>query len=114
MMKKELDWDKKLHIDTIGRDDSVEDDYHYPYEPTPYVVLERLAQSDYIMQNNVVIDYGLGKGRVGFFLNAKLGCKVIGVDFDEKMHAKAQDNLKKYGENHSVEFLCTGAEKYEV
>lgn len=41
-------WDKKLRINTAGRDDSHADEYHYPYEPTPYSVLERLAESGLI------------------------------------------------------------------
>ena len=44
----EQQWDKKLKINTIGRDDSHADDFHFPYEPTPYSVLERLAESAYI------------------------------------------------------------------
>mgnify|MGYP003295699188 CR=1 FL=1 len=43
---KELDWDKKLKIQTVGRDDFHADEHHYPYEPTPYEVLERLVESD--------------------------------------------------------------------
>lgn len=113
-MKRELDWDKKLNINTIGRDTTAEDEYHYPYEPTPYVVLERLADSGYMTRDNSVVDYGSGKGRVGFFLNRQLGCKVLGIDFDERMYVMAQENLSRYGENKDVEFACVSAEKYEV
>lgn len=42
------EWDQKLKIHTMGRDDSQENAYHHPYEPTPYCVLERLAGSGYI------------------------------------------------------------------
>ena len=41
-------WDRLLGIRTTGRDDSRSDTYHYPYEPTPYSVLERLASSGLI------------------------------------------------------------------
>lgn len=44
----ETRWDKLLHIKTTGRDDSRADQYRYPYEPTPYAVLERLENSGYI------------------------------------------------------------------
>lgn len=37
-------------------------------EPTPYCVLERLANSGLIRKKDVVLDYGCGKGRVDFFL----------------------------------------------
>ena len=43
--KKDIEWDKLLHIRTTGRDDSHSDQYRYPYDPTPYSVLERLANS---------------------------------------------------------------------
>ncbi len=62
-------WDKLLHIKTMGRDDSQSDQYRYPYEPTPYSVLQRLANTGLIRKNNMLLDYGCGKGRVDFFLS---------------------------------------------
>lgn len=117
MNQKEDEWDKKLNIDTIGRDALKEDEHHYPYEPTPYSVLERLGECDYISSDSIVIDYGCGKGRVGFFLNSELGCKVVGVDFDERMCNLAQENLLKANLRTSrcdLEFICESAEKYEI
>lgn len=110
----EYEWDKKLKIDTVGRDASKEDEHHYPYEPTPYSVLERLAESEYITNDNVVVDYGCGKGRVGFFLNYEIGCKVVGIDFDAKMYDMALENYARASWCKEVEFVCEGAEKYEV
>ena len=43
--KNENRWDKLLQIHTMGRDDSRSDLYRYPYEPTPYCVLERMANT---------------------------------------------------------------------
>lgn len=110
----EKQWDKLLKIKTTGRDDSKADTYHYPYEPTSYEVLERLVQSGYIAKKNTVIDYGCGKGRVSIFLNHELKCKTIGVEFDERIYQKAEENRKSYGEYQKVEFVCIGAEKFEV
>ena len=127
----EKDWDKELNIDTIGRDASKEDTYHYPYEPTPYSVLERLVESEYISKENIMVDYGCGKGRVGFFLHHSFGCKVIGIDFDERMCEAAWENLLNYEtrvyrkeaeSKHKesvknrgrIEILCESAEKYEI
>lgn len=61
--------DKILRIRTMGRDDSGADQYRYPYEPTPYSVLERLANTGLIQKRNTLLDYGCGKGRVDFFLS---------------------------------------------
>lgn len=110
----EFEWDKKLKINTIGRDDSHADTFHHPYEPTPYVVLERLAESGYIGKENVVIDYGCGKGRVGFYLRHAVGCRVIGLEYDEKIYGQALENLQSYVAKAGVEFRCENAEKYEV
>ena len=66
---EENKWDKLLHIKTMGRDDSHADQYRYPYEPTPYSVLERLANMGLIRKQNTVLDYGCGKGRDDFFLS---------------------------------------------
>lgn len=110
----ERQWDKFLKIKTSGRDDTKSDPYHYPYEPTPYSVLERLRNSGYIRKQNILIDYGCGKGRVSFFLNHELKCKTIGVEFDERIYQKAEENRKSYGEYQKVEFVCAGAEQFEV
>ena len=42
----------------MGRDDSQSDQYRYPYEPTPYSVLQRLANTGLIRKNNMLLDYG--------------------------------------------------------
>ena len=59
-MISEQNWDKKLNICTSGRDDSLEDAHHFPYEPTPYTVLGRLAESGWIRRENCLLDYGCG------------------------------------------------------
>lgn len=71
--KNENRWDKLLQIHTMGRDDSRSDLYRYPYEPTPYCVLERMANTGMIRKGNTLLDYGCGKGRVDFFLSAQTG-----------------------------------------
>ena len=49
-------WDRLLKIRTSGRDDTGSDRYKYPYEPTPYSVLERLGNSGEIGKKNTVLD----------------------------------------------------------
>ena len=83
MLDNENMWDKLLQIKTTGRDDSNSDQYRYPYEPTPYGVLERLANSGLIRKKEVVLDYGCGKGRVDFFLSYQTREKTIGIEYDE-------------------------------
>lgn len=106
--------DKQLKIQTTGRDDSKEDTYHHPYEPTPYTVLKRLAESEYLTRDNILVDYGCGKGRVDFYLSAKVGCKTIGIDFDERMIKSALENSKSFVGKLKPEFARISAENYEV
>ena len=82
MTDHEYNWDKLLGIKTGGRDDSGSDLYRYPYEPTPYRVLERLAKSGLIGKGDVVLDYGCGKGRVSFFLSHETRAKTVGIEYD--------------------------------
>ena len=84
--KNEEKWDRLLRIRTTGRDDSHADQYRYPYEPTPYSVLERLAQSGRIWKKQVLLDYGCGKGRVDFFLAYQAGCRSIGIEYDDRIY----------------------------
>ena len=108
----EASWDKKLNVATVGIDDSRADAFRYPYEPTPYSVLERIADSGFLDENSVVVDYGCGKGRVGFFLNRQLGCKAIGIEYDERIFAQAMENLRNY-RGEGISLLNTRAEDYE-
>lgn len=113
-MEQELQWDKLLKIKTTGRDDSRADTYRYPYEPTPYMVLERLANSGYIRKQNLVLDYGCGKGRVDFFLSYQTRCKSIGIEYDERIYESAVNNKEQSVSGNRTEFVCANAEQYEL
>ena len=111
---KETDIDKMLKIQTTGRDDYKADEHHHPYEPTPYAVLDRLIESEYITKDDVVIDYGCGKGRVDFYLASKIGCKAIGIEYDERIFAYAEKNLATFMSKNKPGFKCISAEDYKV
>lgn len=111
---QENKWDKLLKIHTTGRDDSNADQYCYPYEPTPYSVLERLANSGEIRKNHVLLDYGCGKGRVDFFLAYQTRCRAIGIEYDERIYAEACKNKESAVSGARTEFVLTNAEQYPV
>jgi len=114
METNENTWDKLLHIKTTGRDDSGADQYRYPYEPTPYSVLERLANSGLISKKDVVLDYGCGKGRVDFYLAYQTKAKTIGVEYDERIYQGAAANQKTAVSRTKTEFVLVRAEEYQV
>lgn len=109
----ENEWDKFLQIQTAGRDETKADQYHHPYEPTPYCVLERLAQSGFIGSNDVVLDYGCGKGRVGFFLSSQMNAKYIGIEYDDRIYSCALEN-QKTAIKSTTAFILNKAEEYDV
>ena len=114
MNKNEDKWDRLLQIRTTGRDDTGADQYRYPYEPTPYPVLERLANSGYTRKGNTLLDYGCGKGRVDFFLSWQLRCRTIGVEYDERIYDKAVENQKTAVSAGRTTFKLTDAEHFAV
>ena len=114
MADKEHSWDKLLQIKTTGRDETNADEYHHPYEPTSYCVLERLVSSDLIAEEDVVLDYGCGKGRVDFFLSYRTKAQTIGIEYDEHIYLGALENLKNVISRVKPQFVLANAETYEV
>ena len=111
-------WEKKLGISTVAADYEKDDKHHSRYEPTSYAVLERLSQSGWLNKDNMLIDYGCGKGRVGFFLNYALGMRTFGVEYNPELCALAENNLHSYakakGNASDVSFVCVSAESHAI
>ena len=114
MKTSENTWDKLLQIKTTGRDDSNADQYRYPYEPTPYSVLERLANSGFIRKKDVVLDYGCGKGRVDFFLSYQTKANTIGIEYDKRIYQSVLDNQITAISRAKTQFILARAEEYKV
>ena len=112
MTDHEQSWDLSLQIQTSGRDDTNADQYRHPYEPTPYRVLERLAESGFFGKDDAVLDYGCGKGRVGFFLSHETGAATIGIEYDEHIYESAVKNRSTA--TAKADFVLTRAEAYPV
>lgn len=114
MIDKEKDWDKILQVKTDGRDDTKSDHHRFSYEPTPYSVLERLVDSGLMGENDVVLDYGCGKGRVGFFLSHRTKCRTVGIEFYDRVYRIAIENKKTAISRAKADFVLIRAEEYKV
>lgn len=114
MINNEKIWDKLLNIKTTGRDATRSDNFRYAYEPTPYPVLERLAGSGLISKNDIILDYGCGKGRVDFFISYQTRAKSIGIEYDERIYDNAIENQKTAISASRVCFIKQNAEDYQV
>ena len=109
----EEQWERKLHIRTAAGSDHTAHGENYPYEPTPYSVLARLAESRYLTRENKLVDYGCGKGRASIFLAAQTGCRVTGIDYNGDLVSTAKENLARSGAK-GVSFLHIEAERFPL
>lgn len=114
MTVHEQKWDKLLQIKTTGLDDSGANPYRFRYEPTPYCVLERLAESGLIRKQDVVLDYGCGKGRVDFFLSHQAKANAIGIEYDHRIYQSALENQETAVSTAETAFVLASAESYDV
>lgn len=53
----------------------------YAYGETPLTTMDFIAKQCAIHRNDIVYELGSGRGRACFWLNAFIGCKVIGIEF---------------------------------
>ena len=111
---KEKECEKLLRIKTTGRDDTRSDTFRYPYEPTSYEVLERLANTGFIGKNNTLLDYGCGKGRVSIFMAYQTKCHSIGIEYDERIYNRTLANKADAVSGNRVQFLCEDAVGFKI
>ena len=71
--------------------------------------LEHFPNAD---SNDVLLDYGCGKGRVGFFLSYRTKAKTIGIEYDQRIYESARKNQSTA--KSKTAFVLTKAEEYEV
>jgi hypothetical protein len=67
-----------------------------------------------IGKNDVLVDYGCGKGRVGLYLSYRTKAKTIGVEYDSRMYGCAMDNHESASSQLGVSFVLDRAEAFEV
>ncbi|WP_397536629.1 class I SAM-dependent methyltransferase [Rummeliibacillus pycnus] len=113
-------YDKLLHIHTIGNQkDFLMLAHYYPYEPTPYDVLDLCFDKIEFEKNDCFIDFGCGKGRVPFYVNHRFHIETLGIEMNESYVQHALQNKIHYLKEHQLEnapvnFLCAKAEQYKI
>ena len=114
--------DAKLHVKTTGRIGDFSDDHVYPYEPTSYSVLDRLAQSGWVQNTDHLLDYGCGKARTLIYLHDKTGCRASGVELIQSLYDTGLENIASYnkhvcmphGKQCVIDLACCPAQSYEI
>ena len=110
----EVELDRFLKIKTNGRDDSKSNHINYPYEATPYCVLQRLANSGFVSKKDKIIDFGSGKGRVSFYLAFATKARMLGVEYDCRLYNSSLENHKKCISSYRVEFINCDAKEFVI
>lgn len=108
--------DKELNIVTEGIQMG-KDTYHFHrYEPTPYEVLKQLFDQVPLRKEDVLVDFGCGKGRLNFYLEHRFHCKTVGIEFNPEYYDDALKNLKAYKttDKSRLRFVCASAMLYEI
>lgn len=67
------------------------------YNPVKWRVLREIFGSTLIDRNDVLLDYGCGKGRVIVWTGARFPLRrIIGVELDQELHALANTNIRNW------------------
>lgn len=120
LIMKENQYEDLLNIKTNGEELWSEKIKHYhPYQATSYDALENLFNQYKVKEDDYIVDFGCGKGRLNFYMNYFYKAKVTGVEMDEVYYKECllnkENYLSKYNRNSSdVEFVCCYAQEYEI
>ncbi len=123
----ETSFEKFLGIDTaekeivsLGKLGSRNDkETNYSYAASEYSGLVKIFDRITLSKNDTLVDFGCGLGRVLFFCNQKFLCNVTGVEYDNKIFEKLQENANYYhvrfkNQENKFRLLNMKAEDYDI
>jgi SAM-dependent methyltransferase len=88
------------------------------YVPTPWHPLREIFRSWPMTSDDVLLDYGCGKGRTTTWAAANFRFRrVIGIELDQQLHKVAQENLARWNGLllcSDVELICEDATHFDV
>lgn len=117
---KENEIDDYLAIQTTGVYEELSwDNFNYNRtESTSYRILETLMTHHKISKNDVLIDFGCGRGRILFFTHHFAQIPVIGVEFSATVYDQLLENQASYLAAHPsdlpIELVHERAENYAI
>ncbi len=112
-------FDDKLLIRTTGIREWREDTPYNRCESTPYVALEKLFERYPLNEDDQLVDFGAGRGRVAFYTHHKFNIPITAIELNELTLDEALRNKKGYRThaNHleaPIQFQYGYAEQYEI
>jgi hypothetical protein len=117
---KEQDYDRLLGIKTEEIQQSFHGSPHFHrYEPTPYVLLDRLFEHRPLRAGDRLVDFGSGKGRLVFYSHYLYGIEAVGVEMNEGFYRDALHNYEAYLQKNSsakgkLQFEFALAQEYAI
>jgi len=113
-------YEKLLNIKTSGEQKIFNESAHYNrYEPTSYSALDILSKQYTFTEEDTIVDFGCGKGRLNFYVNHFWGSTVTGIEMNTFFYKQATDNKKDYFKRHKqnvnkINFSNCLAEEYNI
>ena len=119
MKKIDKMFDEKLLIRTTGIREWREETPYNRAESTPYHALETLFERYKLSEEDQLVDFGAGRGRVAFYIHNKFNIPITAVELNELTLDEALRNKRGYRThaNHleaPIQFQYGYAEQYEV
>lgn len=119
MRKIDKMFDEKLMIRTMGIREWREETPYNRAESTPYVALETLFEKYKLSDEDQLVDFGAGRGRVAFYIHNKFNIPITAVELNELTLDEALRNKKGYRSHADhleapIQFQYGFAEQYEV
>jgi predicted O-methyltransferase YrrM len=74
------------------------------YVPTPHEVVDDMLRLANVNQGDILYDLGSGDGRIAIAAAKKFGIRAVGIDIDPERIREANENARKAGVSHLVEF----------
>lgn len=113
-------YEKLLNIETTGEQKWDCNVTHcHPYQATSYDALEILFGEYNLDEDDSIVDFGCGKGRLIFYINHFFDSNVKGVEMDSSLYSDCLNNRISYLQTHKnnngrVEFSCDFAQEYKI
>ncbi|HEU4350920.1 MAG TPA: class I SAM-dependent methyltransferase [Burkholderiales bacterium] len=74
------------------------------YVPTPHEVVEDMLRLANVGKGDILYDLGSGDGRIAIAAAKKFGIRAVGIDIDPERIREANENARRAGVTHLVEF----------
>jgi len=74
------------------------------FVPTPHEVVDDMLRLANVGKGDILYDLGSGDGRIAIAAAKKFGIRAVGIDIDPERIREANENARKAGVTHLVEF----------